>query len=302
MKIQTQTACLVTLLASTGIAYSEPASFDTPEAAVAAVVAALEAADRNAVLAVFGPENEDILSTGNAVQDKEVWGDFLRDVKSSSQIKITDTSAILYAGRELWPFPIPLVRQGGGWIFDTEAGREEILMRRIGLNELAVIDIMSRAGAVQAEFRKNDHDGDGVKEFASAILSDPGKRNGLFWPDQPGTERSPLGPAIARANDAGYNLDGTDQYPDPYVGYFFRILQGQGPAAPGGAYSYMIGDNMVAGHALIAYPAAYGDSGIMTFMVSESGIIYEADLGENSIEQVDTILRFDPDERWTVAK
>ena len=209
-----------------------------------------------------------------------------------------ETRAILYAGRERWPFPIPLVRQDGSWSFDTDAGREEILMRRIGLNELAVIDIINRAGAVQAAFRAEDHDGDGVKEFASSILSDPGKRNGLYWPDKLGTEQSPLGPAIARANDAGYQFDGTDKEPDPYVGYFFRILRAQGPAAPGGEYNYMIGDNMVAGHALLAYPAAYGDTGIMSFIVSESGVVYEGDLGEDTLKTAGAITRFDPDNRW----
>jgi hypothetical protein len=251
------------------------------------------------VLEIFGPENEDLLSTGNAVQDKQVWGDFLRNVNTWNQIELTDEStAVVYAGRERWPFPIPLVRQDGRWSFDAEAGREEILMRRIGLNELAVIDIMNRAGGVQADFRMKDHDGDGVKEFASAILSDPGKRNGLYWPDKLGTEQSPLGSAVARANDAGYNLDGTDKDPEPYVGYFFRILQGQGPAAPGGAYSYMIGDNMLAGHAVLAYPAAYGDTGIMSFIVSESGVVYEADLGEDTLATAEAIKLFDPDDRW----
>ncbi len=303
MTAKLYTASILALLASTGAALSEPARFDTPEAAVAAVVAALEAADRGAVLKVFGPENEDILSTGNPGQDREIWEGFLRDVTAFSQIEMTgEDTATLYAGRERWPFPIPLFKSADGWSFDAEAGRVEIRVRRIGLNELAVIDIMTRAGPVQARFRDEDHDGDGVREFASAILSDPGQRNGLYWPDEPGTERSPLGAAIARANDLGYNIDGTDKDPEPYVGYFFRILRAQGPSAPGGAYNYMIGDNMVAGHALLAYPAAYGDSGIMSFMVSESGIVYEADLGENTLQDAEAITLFDPAEPWLVLK
>lgn len=291
------------VLASTAAATAEPARFASPEAAVAALVGALETSDRDAVLKVFGPETEDILSTGNDVKDRQVWGDFLSNVRAFSRIEVNDAdNAVLYSGRDRWPFPIPIVLDDNGWSFDAEEGREEILMRRIGLNELAVIDIMAKAAAVQLEFRRLDHDGDGVKEFASAILSDPGQRNGLYWPDEPGTERSPLENAIARANDAGYNLDGTDQDPDAYVGYFFRILQSQGPAAPGGAHNYMVGDNMVAGHALLAYPADYGDTGIMSFMVSESGTIYEADLGAETLRKAEAILWFDPAEQWKMVE
>jgi hypothetical protein len=291
---------LLAILATSGIALAEPASFPSPDAAVAAMVAALEATDRAAVLAIFGPESEDLLSTGDSDQDREVWSAFLKNVKTFQQIEQSgDDRAILYTGRERWPFPVPLVRENDTWHFDPEEGREEILMRRIGLNELAVIDIMTRAGSVQAAFRQRDHDGDGVKEFASSILSTPGKRDGLYWPDEPGSEKSPLGDFMARANDAGYSLDGTDRAPEPYLGYYFRILRAQGPAAAGGAYSYMIGDNMVAGHALLAYPAAYGDSGIMTFTVSEGGIVYQSDLGKDSLSKAAAIVAFDPGEGWT---
>lgn len=290
---------ILALVATAGVAWCEPARFDSPDAAVQAVVAALEVPDRDAVLKVFGPENEDLLSSGDAAQDKELWINFLLDMKAFSQIElVTEDQATLYAGRERWPFPVPIVRRDGKWSFDAEAGREEILMRRIGLNELAVIDIMSRVGAVQATFRQVDHDGDGVREFAASILSSPDNRDGLYWPDEPGTERSPLGEFMARASDAGYSLDGVDQEPEPYVGYYFRILQGQGPAAPGGAYSYMAGGNMVAGHAVLAYPAIQGETGIMSFMVGEGGIVYEADLGEATLAKVEAISLFDPGEGW----
>lgn len=296
-------SALAMLLATTGFAWAEPARFDTPDAAVQAVVAALEMPDREAVLAVFGPENEDLLSTGDASQDQELWLNFLLDMKDFSQIElVTEDQATLYAGRDRWPFPVPIVRHDGKWSFDAEAGREEILMRRIGLNELAVIDIMNRVGAVQETFRQFDHDGDAVREFAATILSSPGGRDGLYWPDEPGTERSPLGEFMARASDAGYSLDGVDQEPEPYVGYYFRILQGQGPAAPGGGYSYMAGGNMVAGHAALAYPAVYGETGVMSFIISESGILYEADLGPDTLAAAEATTLFDPGEGWAPVR
>ena len=219
-----------------------------------------QAGYRPAELKLFGPENEDLLSTGQPEQDREIWREFPRNVRIFRQIEPAgEDRAILYAGLERWPFPVPLVRQDSLWHFDPNEGREEILMRLIGLNELAVIDIMTRAAAVQTAFRQEDHDGDSVKEFASSILSSPGKPDGLYWPDLPGTEKSPLGDFMARASDAGHSLDGTDSAPEPYLGYFYLILQAQGPAAAGGTYSYMIGDNMLAGHALLAYSAACGD-------------------------------------------
>ena len=172
-------------------------------------------------------------------------------------------------------------------------------MRRIGRNELDVIEIMGRVPEIQAKYRSVDHDGDGVMEFAAAILSSPDDRDGLYWPETPGTEPSPYGETVARASLTGYNLDGTDQPPEPLAGYYFVILQGQGPTAPGGAYSYMVGGNMVAGHALAAFPAIYGETGIMSFMVGEGGVILEADLGEETLVRAGEISLFDPGEDWT---
>lgn len=300
MRIYKSTCTALAFVFAAGIAVAEPAQFETPDAAVAAMIAALDARDREAMLQIFGEENEDVVSTGDAEEDQQNWGRFLRDYKSHSQIKLdTEDRATLYAGRDLWAFPAALVRQDGKWSFDAPGAREEVRIRRIGLNELDVIDIMHRVGGIQEEFRRTDHDGDGVKEFAASILSAPGERDGLYWPDEPGTERSPLSDAVARANDAGYNFDGTDLDPEPYKGYYFRILQAQGPAAPGGSYSYMIGANMVSGHAMIAYPAGYDDTGIMSFMVGEGGVVYQADLGEETISKALAIQSFDPGEGWT---
>jgi hypothetical protein len=302
MTMRNLTTTVLVLAVTAGAAAAEPARFETPDAAVAAMVAALEAADREAVLNIFGPENEDLLSTGDPEEDRELWGGFLNNLNTFSRIETEATDeniATLFAGREMWPFPVQLVRTEGAWSFDAEGARDEILMRRIGRNELAVIDIMRRAGEVQASYRQTDHDGDGVMEFAASILSSAGNRDGLYWPLEPGAPPSPFDETIARAALTGYSLDGQDFEPEPFEGYYFRILQGQGEAAPGGAYSYMIAGNMVAGHAVIAYPAVYGDTGIMSFMVAENGLLLEADLGEETLARAVEIVTFDPGEEWS---
>ena len=300
MKHLIQTSVLLALAASTGTAMADPATFDTPKDAVAALVSALEAADEAAVLDIFGPENADVVSTGDEKEDREVWGDFLRDVHEVSRIEMdADDRATLYAGRDFWPFPAELVLTDGKWSFDAEGARQEVMARRIGRNELEVIDVMRRAGDIQREYRKVDHDGDGVMEFAASILSSPGARDGLYWPDEPGTEPSPFNESIARASFTGYSVDGEDADPEPFEGYYFRILQGQGEDAPGGAYSYMINGNMVAGYAVVAYPAIYGDTGIMSFMIGEQGIVYEADLGDETLARGAEIDVYDPGDDWS---
>ena len=282
---------------------AEPAKYASPDAAVDAVIAALEARDRDALLTVFGPENEDVAFTGNTDRDVEIWTGFMRDYRRRHSIEMEGPDrAILHIGREDWPFPAPIVLSSGSWSFDGAAAREEVLMRRIGLNELDVIDLMHRAVAVQSAYRQKDHDGDGVMEFASSILSTPGHRDGLYWPSEPGTEESPTGEFLARASDSGFSVDGTDQEPDPYLGYYFRILQKQGPGAPGGAHDYLIGGNMIAGHALLAYPAAYGETGIMSFIVGENGVVYEKDLGADTLAAAEAIDSFDPGEGWVPAE
>jgi hypothetical protein len=279
---------------------AEPARFETPEAAVAALGDALEAGDRAAVLAMFGAENEGILSTGDPEEDRTLWGGFLDDMQTRTLIEVKDDDrANILVGRDLWPFPADILRGEDGWSFDAESAREEVLMRRIGRNELDVIEIMRRAPEVQAAYRRTDHDGDGVMEFAASILSSPDARDGLYWPESVGGEPSPFEETIARASFSGYSLDGADVDPEPFEGYYFRILQGQGAAAPGGPYGYRIAGNMVAGHALVAYPAVYGDTGIMSFMVGENGIVYEADLGEDTLQAALAIDVLDPLDPWS---
>jgi hypothetical protein len=287
------------LLALTLPALAEPARYDSPEAAVSAVVAAVEAKDPAALLAIFGPENEDVVFTGTPEQDREIWRGFLHSYRERSRIEMDgDARAVLHIGREDWPFPAALVLQDGTWAFDGAGAREEVALRRIGLNELDVIDLLKAGVAVQARFRQTDHDGDGVMEFAASILSSAGQRDGLYWPDEPGTEPSPIGAQMARAAADGYNMGDGDSPPDPYLGYYFRILQAQGPAAPGGAMDYKIGGNMVAGHAILAYPADYGVTGVMSFMVGENGIVHESDLGPDTVQIGNAITVFDPSEGW----
>jgi hypothetical protein len=296
------TTTLTMLLGIGTAAWAEPATFATPEDAVGAFVEALTAQDHPALLRVFGPESEDLIGSGDARRDADARAQFLAAQAAYSEL-VDDGEGrkVLQVGDTRWPFPVTLVAVEGGWRFDPDAARDEILSRRIGENELDVIAVMRRAVEVQAAFRSIDYDGDGVMEFAGAILSDPGQRNGLYWPDEMGEPRSPIGAFVAQAAADGISIDGVDQAPQPYLGYYFRILTRQGPAAPGGALDYFVGGNMVAGHALLAYPAEPGATGVMSFLVGENGIVYEADLGEDTLDVAAAILVYDPDERWRVV-
>ncbi len=287
-------ACALALTA--GSAMADPATYATPEAAVQAFVDALTAQDRAALLVVFGPESGDLIGTDDPKGDAEARKEFLDAYAEVAEIvEDGEGRKELQIGRTRWPFPVALVAVADGWQFDPAGAREEILNRRIGANELDVIALMQRAVQVQSAFRSVDYDGDGVMEFASSILSDPGERDGLYWPEEMGEPLSPIGAFVAQAAADGIAIDGVDQEPVPYFGYYYRILTKQGPTAPGGAYDYIINDHMVAGHALLAYPAEPEETGVMSFMVGENGVVYEADLGENTLEIAGKIEAFDPD-------
>jgi hypothetical protein len=266
------------------------------------VVSALETADRAALLAVFGPESEEVILTGDRERDRAAWGEFLEGWKEMNRIGVEEggETATLYLGRDQWPFPARLRKNADGrWSFDVEEAREEILARRIGRNELDVIALLGAYVGVQADYRRTDWDGDGVMEFADAILSAPGQRDGLYWPEAADAPESPIGDFMARAAARGYALDGEAREPEPYIGYYYRVLLGQGEAAPGGAYDYTVNGAMVAGHALLAYPAAYGETGVTSFMVGEAGVVYEADLGEDTLDAAEAIELFDPGPGWS---
>jgi len=199
-------------------------------------------------------------------------------------------------GKDDWPFPIPLVKKGDSWFFDTEKGREEVLNRRIGQNELSTIQTMLAIVDAQREYAVKDLDGDGVPEYARKFMSDPGKKNGLYWETKEGEELSPLGPAAAQAREEGYKKSGNK--PIPFHGYYYRILESQGKNAAGGAYDYVVKGKMIGGFAVVAYPAKYGNSGVMTFLVNHDGVVYQKDLGKITAKTANAMKKFDPDSTW----
>ncbi|HRO10759.1 DUF2950 domain-containing protein [Amaricoccus sp.] len=284
-------------------AEAEPQSFPTPDAAAEAVIAALRAKDPDALLAVFGPENADVIFSGDDPADREDWRQFLASYEELHRIAVAPGEegerATLYIGRAQWPFPVEIAEADGAWRFDAAAARDEVLLRRIGQNELDVIDLLHGYVRAQAAYRSADPDGNGLPSFAAAILSTAGTHDGLYWPSEPGQPESPIGDFMARAAADGYSIDGTDVEPEPYLGYYFHILTKQGPHAPGGALDYMVNGQMVAGHALVAFPADYGQTGVMSFMVGEAGIVYEADLGEDTLSVAAAIDSFDPGDGWS---
>ena len=286
--------CLAILLAGSAAASDAPAVFDTPQKALDTFAEALTDRDRDEMHQIFGADADDLLSTGDPEQDRDNRALVLDLLKEGYRFQPDEDRVILVLGAEGWPFPIPLGRVDGGWQFDVETGREEILARRIGLNELEVLVLLELYVDLQSEFRRVDHDGDGVMEFAQAIIAEPGARDGLFWPEGRGF----IGEALARAAAEGWSDGESDRAPEPFNGYYFRVLQGQTDNAPGGATSYFIGDNMVAGHAILAVPAVYGDTGITSFMVSENGLIFESDLGPDTLDKAAGITAYDPGPDW----
>ncbi len=276
-----------------------PASFATPQAALEAFAAALSDGDGKALLEIFGADAEDLLSTGNPERDAENRAEVLDLYLGGYRfVPDGDGKIVLSLGTDDWPFPIPLVRDGGEWSFDTEEGRDEVLYRRIGLNELDVIDMLAAYVDIQATYRLVDHDGDGIMEFAASLLSTEGQKDGLYW----GSDDSPLGERIALASLDGFSDGETDREAEPFGGYYYRILQLQGPQAPGGEMSYLVNGNMVAGHAMLAVPSDYGDTGIHSFIVGENGLIYEADLGPDSLEIGAALRSYDPGGEWTLLE
>ena len=283
-------------------AWADPANYPGASAAVDAFVSALQAKDKAALLTVFGPESEDLISSGDADQDEKARVDFLDGYAVFHGLNdLGDDKMELVIGRVLWPFPIEIVKGDAGWHFDAAAAHDEIIDRRIGRNELDVIGVLRQAADVQNAFRNIDYDGDGVMEYAASILSTPGKHDGLYWPDEDGQPQSPLGLKMALASADGVVVDGVEQDPEPYLGYYFRILTKQGPDAPGGAYDYMVNGNMVAGYAVLAYPADPGNTGVMTFIVGENGVVYQSDLGDDTLNIAAGIDTFNPGKGWTVV-
>lgn len=268
--------------------------YKTPDEAVAALIAAAKAADRPALMRVLGPGSAEIVSSGDDVADaagrKRVLDAY--DTKHHLVAEGVDKAALV-VGNEDWPFPIPLVRKDGSWQFDTAAGRDEILFRRIGRNELSTIQAALAYVDAQHEYAEKGVAGNGV--YAQRIVSQTGKKDGLYWPAQSGEDDSPLGELAAAASAAGYRAG---QQRAPYHGYYYKILTRQGANAPGGALDYVVRGNMIGGFALVAYPAEYRNSGVMTFLVNHQGVIYEKDLGPNTARIASGMTAFNPDGTW----
>jgi hypothetical protein len=273
--------------------------FATPEEAAKALLDAAKADDyKSALIAVLGPQADEIVSSGDDVADKQALAQFVASAAQVTRLEKDGADKVtLVFGREDWPFPIPLVHEQAGWRFDTAAGEEEILDRRIGRNELGAIDVCRAYVRAQKEYASADRDGSGVMKYAQRIGSSPGKRDGLYWPAVGGEPLSPFGPMVADAVAEGYGKKSSDK-PNPYHGYLYRVLTAQGSHAPGGAYSYVINGNMIGGFALVAYPVDYGNSGVMTFIVNQQGIVYQKDLGDDTDAIAGKMSSYDPDSTW----
>ena len=272
--------------------------FATPEEAVKAFAAAMESNDEKELLSIFGTAAKELISSGDPVRDKQRRETFIADYNRKNKLAQEGSRMILNVGEKDWPFPIPLVKRGDQWFFDTKAGKEEILNRRIGENELSTVQTLLAVVDAQREYAMKDRDNDGLREYAQKFGSDPGKKNGLYWPTMPGEEPSPLGELVADARAEGYRRSGTQQGPIPFHGYYFRILTKQGKHAPGGTFEYVVKNKMIGGFAVAAYPAAYGSSGVMTFLVNHEGVVFEKDLGKNTVKTATAMMSFDPDKTW----
>jgi len=270
--------------------------FDTPDAAVEALLEALSTDDLDGLNKIFGPEFREALLKADredAKRDRAVISEHA-EREGTRLSEVSESEQILLIGEGEWPFPMPLMRDEKGWRFDTAAGLQEIANRRIGENETNAIAVARVYAEAQEEYAREDRDGDLVLEYAQRLISAPGQRDGLFWPVDEGSdeELSPFGPMIAEAKEAQPDSDRSD----PFKGYFFKVLTSQGPNPPGGEYDYIINDNMIAGFALVAFPAEHGDSGVMTFVVSHQGTVYQKDL-----EPFPGMDRYDPDASWSAV-
>ena len=273
--------------------------FASPEKAVQGLVATVKAENVRKLVAILGPGSETLVSSGDAVADSSGRKAFVKLFEEKHSLELVgDKKAVLIIGPRDYPFPIPLVKKGKGWVFNTKAGREEILDRRIGKNELNAIEVARAYVVAQREYASRDRDADGALAFAQRFRSTSGARDGLYWEAKEGEPESPFGPLTAHAAQEGYEESSGADMPDPYHGYVFKILKAQGENAEGGAFDYVVNGKMILGFALVAYPAQYGASGIMTFIVNQSGDVYQKDLGENTVAAAAAMKLYDPDKSW----
>jgi hypothetical protein len=272
-------------------------TFSSPQDASNALFTAMQNNDEKALLDIFGPDGKQIVSSGDDTEDAESRANFVRRYQQMNRlVKEPDGTTTLYIGAENWPTPIPLVNQGNSWYFDTEAGKNEILYRRIGRNEISTISVCQELVAAQKEYYSTQHN-----EYAKGIFSDEGQHNGLYWKAAEGEPQSPVGPLVASAfaDDYAKSREGA---PTPYRGYYYRMLTRQGKNGPGGAKSYIVNGKMADGFAFVAYPAEYRSSGVMTFIVNEDGVVYQKDLGKKTDGLAKAMKEYNPNSSWQKAE
>jgi hypothetical protein len=298
-------ALLIGVAATRGAVAADPQrqkSFASPEEAVQALIEAVKAGDIEVLAAIMGPEGRPLIASGDAVADTQERERFVRAYEQSHKLEYpTETRAVVVIGQDDWPLPIPVVKEGDTWRFDTAVGKEEILNRRIGRNELNTMQVCLAYVDAQREYARVPREGDRLLTYAMKFRSDEGKKNGLYWPAKEGEALSPLGVLVANARAEGYSRETSGDKPIPYHGYIYRILTAQGPDAPGGAHDYVVNGKMIGGFALVAYPAQYGVSGVMTFLVNHQGIIYEKDLGSDTEHLARAMQTYNPDSTWKQA-
>jgi hypothetical protein len=288
------------VVASSSAAADVPKTFANPEEAVAALASAVKSENGDALRAIFGSAAEDI-ENADRVQATNEFKAFSAALGQTNYLdRESADKYVLEVGENSWPFPIPIVRREGRWLFDTAAGEDEILNRRIGKNELEALGVMRAYVGAQREYASQDRNGDGVLEYAQKLTSTPGQTDGLYWPPGVNGEISPLGPLVAEAQEQGYFAAGAD-HPEPFHGYFFKLLKRQGKHTPAGKYDYVINGHMIGGFALVAWPAEYGESGIMTFIVNQQGRVYQKDLGPKTEKLVKKMKEYDPDPSWRLS-
>jgi hypothetical protein len=296
-------AIFLTIFGLAGISHAAAAAqqktFASAQEAVKALVAAAKNADSKELMALFGVGSKELIFSADAVADKQRHERFVKAYEEKNRLVQQGNDMILVIGKEDWPFPIPVMKKGDSWVFDLDRGREEILNRRIGQNELDVIQVALAYVDAQREYAMKDRDKNGLLEYAQKFRSDAGKKNGLYWEAKAGEEQSPLGPFAARARSEGYRAG---DKPIPYHGYYYKILTAQGKDASGGAYSYIVKGKMIGGFALVAYPAEYRNSGVMSFIVNHDGKVFQKDLGKNTASAAKGITVYNPDSTWTEVK
>jgi hypothetical protein len=296
---------LLALALSVSALAEDEQTFASPQAAVNALVTAAKTNDTNTLHSIFGDTGHDLISP-DVVQATEEYKLFVQHLTEKTELASnSDSNVTLEIGADGWPFPIPLVNQGGKWFFDTAAGAEEILNRRIGMDEIGAINVCNAYVDAQREYASQDRMGDGVLAYAQFLRSTPDTHDGLFWPtNQPGEELSPLGPLIAQARVDGYHRTAKmlNDEQAPYHGYYFKILTRQGKHAPGGKYDYIINGRMIAGFSLVAWPAEWGNTGVMTFIVNQQGKVYQKNLGSKTVKIANAMTIYDPNDAWTPAQ